>query len=141
MNKTKKGFLIAGGILAIIGAVFAIITGFSIAGLTIESIREGLLENAMYYTEEEFESYVALVYNLVQIVGYLTIVLSIINLVLGLLILVRTSNETITKKIIITELVFAILGGGMLTMAFMIAALCIKDKPDDTHDPIQTIEI
>ena len=77
---------------------------------------------------------------IVHVLGYLTLALAIVNLILGIMILVKTNKGTIGKGLIITELVFAILGGGMLTTIFMIVALCLKDKPENKPD-IETIDV
>lgn len=142
MNKTKKGFLIAGGILAVIGAALSIILSLVIQSLDIEAIRELFVEEIAEMTPEEAETMLLFIKELIGGVSIFTIAFSVVNLVLGILIIVKTKNETISKGLIITELVFSILGSGTLTMIFMIVALCLKDEPTKPkNSDVDTIEI
>jgi len=157
MNPTKRSFLKAGAILAIISAVFMVFTGISIFTLSSSVDEKFILE--MYEMEyqyvkvpeldggyhiEYFEDEDDLRPTIVQddeilltakiakgaiiAMSVITIGIAIVQYIFGSKILKDVKKNIASKKHIITLLVFSILSNSTLTMAFMIVALCIKDK-------------
>jgi len=157
MNPTKRSFLKAGAILAIISAVFMVFTGISIFTLSSSVNEKFILE--MYEMEyqyvkvpeldggyhiEYFEDEDDLRPTIVQddeilltakiakgaiiAMSVITIGIAIVQYIFGSKILKDVKKNIASKKHIITLLVFSILSNSTLTMAFMIVALCIKDK-------------
>ena len=157
MNPTKRSFLKAGAILAIISAVFMVFTGISMFTLSSSVDEKFILE--MYEMEyqyvkvpeldggyhiEYFEDEDDLRPTIVQddeilltakiakgaiiAMSVITIGIAIVQYIFGSKILKDVKKNIASKKHIITLLVFSILSNSTLTMAFMIVALCIKDK-------------
>jgi len=157
MNPTKRSFLKAGAILAIISAVFMVFTGISIFTLSSSVNEKFILE--MYEMEyqyvkvpeldggyhiEYFEDEDDLRPTIVEddeilltakiakgaiiAMSVITIGIAIVQYIFGSKILKDVKKNIASKKHIITLLVFSILSNSTLTMAFMIVALCIKDK-------------
>ena len=157
MNPTKRSFLKAGAILAIISAVFMVFTGISMFTLSSSVNEKFILE--MYEMEyqyvkvpeldggyhiEYFEDEDDLRPTIVQddeiiltakiakgaiiVLSVITIGIAVVQYIFGSKILKDVKKNISSKKHIITLLVFSILSNSTLTMAFMIVALCIKDK-------------
>ena len=157
MNPTKRSFLKAGAILAIISAVFMVFTGISMFTLSNSVNEKFILE--MYEMEyqyvkvpeldggyhiEFFEDEDDLRPTIVQddeiimtakiakgaiiILSVITFGIAVVQYIFGNKILRNVKKNIASKKQIITLLVFSILSNSTLTMAFMIVALCIKDK-------------
>ena len=157
MNPTKRSFLKAGAILAIISAVFMVFTGVSMFSLANSINEEFVLE--MYkmeyqYTKvpelyggyhiEYFEDEDDLRPTIIEddeilltakiakgaiiAMSVIIIGIAVVQYIFGTKILKNLKNNLARKKQIITLLVFSILSNSTLTMAFMIVALCIKDK-------------
>lgn len=157
MNPTKRSFLKAGSILAIISAVFMVFTGISMFTLSSSVDEKFILE--MYEMEyqyvkvpeldggyhiEYFEDEDDLRPTIVEddeilltakiakgaiiAMSVITIGIAVVQYIFGSKILKDVKKNIASKKHIITLLVFSILSNSTLTMAFMIVALCIKDK-------------
>ena len=157
MNPTKRSFLKAGAILAIISAVFMVFTGISMFTLSSSVDEKFILE--MYEMEyqyvkvpeldggyhiEYFEDEDDLRPTIVEddeiimtakiakgaiiAMSVITIGIAVVQYIFGSKILKDVKKNIASKKHIITLLVFSILSNSTLTMAFMIVALCIKDK-------------
>lgn len=65
--------------------------------------------------------------------------LSIAEFIIAILILNKLSKNESKKGLIIALLVLSIISGTMITSAFMIVALCLKDKPKATLENINEI--
>lgn len=157
MTATKKGFLRAGGVLAVIASVFLALMGFILVGATAIIDEDFIIdtyktEDGFAYVEEAEGGYhieylededdllpktvkddeIQLIAKVSKIVLAVMAVfiggLAIAQLIFAILILSKLSKEQSSKKLIITLLVLSILTGSMLTAAFMIVALCLKDK-------------
>ena len=157
MNPTKRSFLKAGAILAIISAVFMVFTGISMFTLSSSVDEKFILE--MYEMEyqyvkvpeidggyhiEYFEDEDDLRPTIVEddeiimtakiakgaiiAMSVITIGIAVVQYIFASKILKDVKKNIASKKHIITLLVFSILSNSTLTMAFMIVALCIKDK-------------
>ena len=157
MNSTKRSFLKAGAILAIISAVFMVFTGvsmFSIANSINEEFVLEMYKMEYQYTKvteldggyhiEFFEDEDDLRPTIVQddeiimtakiakgaviALSVIIVGIAVVQYIFGNKILKNIKKNIASKKQIITLLVFSILSNSTLTMAFMIVALCIKDK-------------
>ena len=157
MNPTKKNFLKAGGIIAIISAVFLIFTGFSCISALSMVDEENILSTITYgidyeYFENEDGSYYIEYFededdlrperleqkdiqDMVKIakgvlIGFSVLIfaISLVQFIFAVKILKNLKKGISKKSHIITLLVFSILTDTILTAAFMIVALCIKDK-------------
>ena len=157
MNSTKRSFLKAGAILAIISAVFMVLTGvsmFSIANSINEEFVLEMYKMEYQYTKvteldggyhiEFFEDEDDLRPTIVEddeiimtakiakgaviALSVIIVGIAVVQYIFGNKILRNVKKNIASKKQIITLLVFSILSNSTLTMAFMIVALCIKDK-------------
>lgn len=157
MNQTKKNFLKAGSIIAIVSAVFMLFTGISFVS-SVGVVNEELilntityetdyqkLENAdgSYYIEyfededdlrpqrleqKDIQDIVKIAKVALIVISVVIFAVSIVQFIFGVKILKNLKKEIGKKSHIITLLVFSILTDTILTTAFMIVALCIKDK-------------
>ena len=168
MNVNKRGFLKAGSVLAIISAVFMLMTGgvlmSSVALVNEDFILDTYTEEIGYtryidadgsYYIEYFEDeddlqpqrveddeirLIAKITKVVLIVlSVVTIGLAVAQFVFAILISKNLKKDKSSKKQIITMLVLSILTSTTITAAFMIVALCLKDKPKATLENINEI--
>ena len=171
MTKTKKVFLKAGSILAIVSSIFMALLGFIFipsAALISEDFiidtytteigyTKYIAEDGSYYieyyedeedyalgikqkvTEEDIELIATVSKTLLIVAAVLCIGFGIAEFVIGLLLLIKTNKDKTSKPLIITLLVFSVLTGSMLILAFMIVALCLKDKPKVTLENVNEI--
>lgn len=157
MTATKRGFLRAGGVLALVASVFLALMGFVLVGATATIDEDFIIdtyktEDGFAYVEEAEGGYhieyfeddddllptivkddeIQLIAKLSKVVlavmSVFIIGLAVAQFIFAILILSKLSKEKSSKKQIITLLVLSILTGSMLTAAFMIVALCLKDK-------------
>ena len=157
MSTTKRAFLNAGSIIAIIiSAVFALVGllfCFS-SNLVTEDIIVSSYETLPSYTkvdeadggyvitykddagvvvemsDEEVKLVVNILNRALNGIGWFAIILSVSNLIISILVLNATSKQKDCKGLTIALLVLSIFVANFLTMAFMIVALCLKNKPE-----------
>lgn len=157
MNQTKKNFLKAGSIIAIVSAVFMLFTGISFVS-SVGVVNEELILNTItyetdyqkfenadgsYYIEyfededdlrpqrleqKDIQDIVKIAKVALIVISVVIFAVSIVQFIFGVKILMNLKKEIGKKSHIITLLVFSILTDTILTTAFMIVALCIKDK-------------
>lgn len=168
MTSTKKGFLKAGSIIAIISAVLTALFSFIFIGVASIIDEELILESyeteigyAYYeetdggyyieYYEDEDDLHVTVVKDedIKQVVKFTKIVLfgmsifvlslSIAQFVMAILILSKMSKDKSSKGQIIALLVLSAISGTIVTAAFMIVALCLKDRPQATLENVKDI--
>ena len=157
MNPAKRSFLKAGAILAIISAVFMVFTGISMFTLSNSVNEKFILEiyemeyqyvkvpelDGGYYIEyfedednlrptivedDEIILTAKIAKGAIIAMSVIIIGIAVVQYIFGSKILKDVKKNIASKKHIITLLVFSILSNSTLTMAFMIVALCIKDK-------------
>lgn len=170
MTKTKKGFLKAGSIISIIAAVLSALMSFifiaaanmidekfiletyeteigytyveeSDGGYYIEYYEDEDDLHATTVTDDEIQLIVTASKTILIVLTVFVLGLSVAEFVIAILILNKLSKNESKKGLIITLLVLSILSGTMLTTAFMIVALCLKDKPKATLENINEIAI
>ncbi len=132
MNKTKKGLLMAGSIIFIIEACMLIGLGILIVSsagvLDFKLIEEVLIEEGISHTASDINELLEFGKVACVAIGIVMILSAIAIGVVSILLLNKTKRNEYSKGLNITLLVFSILIGDMLVMAFMIAGLAIKDK-------------
>ncbi len=73
--------------------------------------------------------------------GIVVLALAVCSLVSSIQVL-KSANKGVTKKgPVITLLVFSALLGNLVTMGFMIAVLCMRDKRAEDNEPTDTIVV
>ncbi len=168
MNVTKRNFLKAGAIIAIVSAVFMLFTCFGFIS-SIGMIDEELMLNTItyetdyeYFENEDGSYYIEYfededdlrperleqkdIQDMVKIakgvlvgLSVLIFAISLVQFIFSVKILKNLKKGISKKSHIITLLVFSILTDTILTAAFMIVALCIKDNPKVTLENINEI--
>ena len=159
MNKTKKAFMLAGSIISIVqvlvmllGGLILIAVGSIISEEQICSVydtdasytrvEEG---NGDYYyvytdqiTQEQFiindtdiQTTVQVIKTIFNSLSIYVLAMGIANLIFAIIVLKHSISESNKKFGIITLLVLSVFTSNILTTAFMIVALCIKDKPKE----------
>ena len=171
MTTTKKGFLKAGSIIAIISAVLSALLSFVFIfsatmidekfiletyetelGYTYVEEADGSYyieyyedeDDVMYgqkvkVTEDEIELIATISKALLIALSVFVVGLSAAQFIFAILILNKMGKDKSSKAQIITLLVLSIITGTMLTTAFMIVALCLKDKPKATLENVTEI--
>ena len=132
MNGTKKAFLLAGSILGIIEAASMILIAislFSVVGsIDVNAVITLLEEEAMLYSDVELAAIAELTNTIIAIMSAYMAGMSVAMLVLSIIVLKQRNKGVSKKGTIIALLVISILNANILTAAFMIVALCLKDK-------------
>ncbi len=135
MTDTKKSFLTAGAILGIVEASVMILTGiimFCCIGLVDEQFITTMLEAEKEATVALTSSEMSFAITAMRVafvaMGTFIMAMSAAMLVFSILVL-KNKNKGIYKKgFVITLLVLSVINGNILTAAFMIVTLCLKDK-------------
>lgn len=167
MTSTKRKFLKAGAILGIICSIFAVIAGVGsilIREFVTEENVVNLLktdqdmhyvenEDKSYYfaytnedgveeklTEEEIELAINVVISGTSKFGIFTIGIGIATFVLSIVLINKTNKNKSSKGATIALLVLSAIQGNMITFAFMIVALCLRDLPPATLENVDKIE-
>ena len=160
MAGTKRGFMYAGGILAIIvGAmfVFGALIAFAARSVidtnfvtrVIEEINRTATtaEEMITASEENIALITKLARNLTLIGGVAMVAFAVVNILFGVKVINLGRASSDKKGCVITLLVFSVLCGNFLTVAFMIVALCLKFNNTTAKsnpfgkDDVQTIDI
>ena len=132
MNGTKKAFLLAGSILGIVEAASLIMMALSLFSLIgtidVEAVRLLLEEEAVLFTEMELVQITELVNVIIPAMAIYITGISVSMLVLSVVVLKQRNKGVSKKGCIIALLVISILSANIITAAFMIVALCLKDK-------------
>lgn len=133
MNKTRKSFMVAGAIISFVLAGILIISSLCIIGIygsiTADMLREilALDPTLTNMAEEEIIALVGIVKVIAIMMGIYILALSIATIPVGVRVIKNTANNN--KGAIIALLVLSIFTANILTFAFMIVALCLKNKP------------
>ena len=132
MNGTKKAFLLAGSILGIVEAASLIMMAlslFSMLGtIDVETVRLILEEEAILFTDIELAHIAELSNTIIALMSAYILGISVSMLVLSIVVLNQRNKGFSKKGCIIALLVISILSANIITAAFMIVALCFKDK-------------
>lgn len=161
MTKTRKGFLKAGAIIGIISAILVILSSFIIFSFgtkitedkTVELLK---LSDELQYVEEGDGSYyfvetdeegntliidqetVKITSKVLKfiVIGFATIelALSVSFLILSIKLLSKTQKGIYSKGLTISTLVISALVGELIVLAFIIIALCSKNKKNPADD-------
>lgn len=163
MTKTKSGFLKAGSIIGVVMSALCAVFGlicfvgqkivtrdfvvqvvFDCAENEYTSIEnfDGSITYKLYKdgvcvketTSEEVDAVASLTKATMTTMGVFSCCFAVAELVLSIFVLIATSNEKIKNSLIVSELVISLLAGNLLTFAFMIVALCLKNKPVEELD-------
>lgn len=153
MSITKRRFLKAGAIISIVLSVFSLISCVSLIPTASTLNENGLVkiltqeeniklhevsendyylevdfgDNIMEITKSEIESLISPLKVALLIVGVVGSLLCAGEFVIAIVLLNKLKN-IVGKGLIISLLVLSITTGNFITMAFMIVALCVKDK-------------
>ncbi len=162
MTSTKKAFLNAGAIVAIILAGICILGGIIVCAssnlVTEKAIKDvcmldskytlftqtedPTLEEGDYYftytsdgkdyklTKGEIETMAKTTSAVMDVIAWFTIAISVANIVISAFIMRDSAHNKDRKAFIITLLVLSVLMGNLISMAFMIVGLCMKNKPE-----------
>lgn len=169
MNKTKKGFLTAGSIIAIVAACFGILVSILLfsfgVGLKEKHIVEiyKMDESAEYHEnadgsyyiidideetgeetilkESEIEIIVKIAKGFLIFASFVEVGLDIAIMIIAIKLLKATNKKEEKKGLTIALLVLSALTGEILTLAFMIVALCLKNKQKPVISDYQQITI
>lgn len=156
MTKTKSGFLKAGAILGIIWAGFFAIFGMTLFTIQGELSHKYIIEDIMEYSKTEYDAIenfdgsitykltkdgevkeikgeqlddiIELSKKVLTIGGVYVLAFSVASLALSILVLVNSEKEKANKGLIISLLCVSVFSANILTLAFMIVALRLKDK-------------
>ncbi len=169
MTRTKKGFLKAGAIIGIVAAALIGILGMiCFAGQTIVD-RDFVVQTTFNCKENEYttienfdgsftykyvnengittelsskdvDTIVSMAKSLLTTTGVYGVAMAIASVVFSILVLINACTEKCKNGYIITLLVLSLLTCNVLTAAFMIVALCLKDKQKQQEDVVVTAE-
>lgn len=132
MNKTKKGLLIAGSIIEIVEVCMLIGLGIlcicASGFVDFQLIEEILIEEGIAYTAKDINTLLDFGKSAFVVIGICIILFAGAMGTISILLLNKAKKNVYSKGLNIALLVFSILIGDMLVMAFMIAGLAIKDK-------------
>lgn len=148
MTKTKKGFLYAGTILAIIQAAFILILGLILAGapqiVNLQFMKDVIAEAEINYefTDEQLLELIPTIKTALVVASVAVLGIGTAILVVAIRLLHSTRLDVYSKKLNITLLVLAAIVGDILTLGLMIVALCIRTKPKtQSNSDVTTIEV
>ena len=156
MNKTRKAFIVAGSVIAIIASIFMLFTSailFVASSIIDEKFvvetyyamdpnatlvteqdggyiiyyRDSELNMDLTVTDEEVKTIVNVSSTLCLGVSITSLTFATAGVVLSIILLVEQKKHS-AKGIIIALLVISALSGNLLSTAFMIVALCLKHK-------------
>ena len=154
MSKTKRGFIKAGSIITIVGSAIGLLLAFIFLFVmpsifTEKTIKESYnattdtivdLGNGDYViktyddkgllieiTREEVQEIARISQVVFKAIGGIMLAWDIALMVISIILLNKTSNNIESKGLIISLLVLSALSLNLITLAFMIVALCLKN--------------
>ena len=160
MGKAKRGLLLGGTILTIVGSILALIVailmfwlGSKITDMAIVEIFRSAPEQYKYYTNylyqgvtyeyvivdivnneimlpEVIKMTASLFQTLFKVFGFIVAAFAGIKLLLAIIAL-AVSGKKMAKGTVITLIVFSFLTVSILEAALLIAALCVKSKKEE----------
>ena len=145
MNKTRKAFLLAGSIVSFVEAGVLILVGLIVFGMssmiTVEMVYELLAMDPTMgeLTEAQVQAMVQLVKLLYTGIAIYVLALSIATIPVAVKVLKNTENNK--KGAIIALLVLSIFTANIVTFAFMIVGLCLKNNPVEIVEKQETVTV
>lgn len=145
MNKTRKSFLLAGSIVSFVEVGVLILVAFILFGVssmvTTEMVNEILATDPTIgeLTEEQVQAMVELLKFMYNAIAIYVLALSIATIPVAVKVLKNAENNK--KGAIIALLVLSIFTANIVTFAFMIVALCLKNKPVEIVENQETVTV
>lgn len=145
MNKTRKAFLLAGSIVSFVEAGVLILVGLIVFGMssmiTVEMVNELLAMDPTMgeLTEAQVQAMVQLVKLLYTGIAIYVLALSIATIPVAVKVIKNTENNK--KGAIIALLVLSIFTANIVTFAFMIVGLCLKNNPVEIVEKQETVTV
>ena len=146
MNKTRKTFMLAGSIVSLVYAGVLILMALILFGtsnmITSEFVNEIIAQNPSLSgaTEEQIQAIVELMKMMFNVMSFYIIALAIATIPVAIKVMKNTGNNN--KGAIIALLVLSIFTANNITFAFMIVALCLKNKPVEVVEaPEETVVV
>ena len=161
MGKAKKGLLLAGTIITIVGSIFAIIAAILVVWLGSKISEAALVElfrssPEMYEYKTNFQGYsyvfldlktgeymlpetIAMTAGLFRllfgVLGFIILAFATIKLILAIVALAK-SGKKFSKGAVITLIVFSFLTASILEGGLLIGALCAKGEKSAEDQPM-----
>ncbi len=169
MSSTKKGFMRAGSIISIVLAVIFVLGGLITFGsdsfinkelvlgiyradtinyreiedengISFEYIGSDITMKGTIITEDDINLVVTFAKNILKFVSWSLIILAVLNMVFAIMVLNVASKGSNNIGSIITLLIISVVSMNMITMAFMIVALCLKNKAPEVENQPSEIQ-
>lgn len=138
MNKTRKTFMLTGAILSIVEAGVLILVGLILFGAS-NMVTTGMVSEIIAsdptigeVAEEELQAMVQLIQMMFNVMAFYVVALAVATIPVAVKVMKNTGNNN--KGAIIALLVLSIFTENIITFAFMIVALCLKNKPVEMID-------
>lgn len=146
MNKTRKTFMLTGAILSIVEAGVLILVGLILFGAS-NMVTTGMVSEIIAsdptigeVAEEELQAMVQLIQMMFNVMAFYVVALAIATIPVAIKVMKNTGNNN--KGAIIALLVLSIFTANNITFAFMIVALCLKNKPVEVVEaPEETVVV
>ena len=146
MNKTRKTFMLTGAILSIVEAGVLILVGLILFGAS-NMVTTGMVSEIIAsdptigeVAEEELQAMVQLIQMMFNVMAFYVVALAIATIPVAVKVMKNTGNNN--KGAIIALLVLSIFTENIITFAFMIVALCLKNKPVEVVEaPEETVVV
>ena len=146
MNKTRKTFMLAGSIVSLVYAGVLILMALILFGtsnmITSEFVNEIIAQDPSLsdIAEEQIQAMVELIKMMFNLMSFYIIALAIATIPVAVKVMKNTGNNN--KGAIIALLVLSIFTENIITFAFMIVALCLKNKPVEVVEaPEETVVV
>lgn len=146
MNKTRKTFMLAGSIVSLVYAGVLILMALILFGtsnmITTEFVNEIIAQDPSLsnIAEEQIQAMVELIKMMFNVMSFYIIALAIATIPVAIKVMKNTGNNN--KGAIIALLVLSIFTANNITFAFMIVALCLKNKPVEVVEaPEETVVV
>lgn len=146
MNKTRKTFMLAGSIVSLVYAGVLILMALILFGtsnmITSEFVNEIIAQDPSLsnIAEEQIQAMVELIKMMFNVMSFYIIALAIATIPVAIKVMKNTGNNN--KGAIIALLVLSIFTANNITFAFMIVALCLKNKPVEVVEaPEETVVV
>lgn len=146
MNKTRKAFMLTGAILSIVEAGVLILVGLILFGAS-NMVTTGMVSEIIAsdptigeVAEEQLQAMVQLIQMMFNVMAFYVVALAVATIPVAVKVMKNTGNNK--KGAIIALLVLSIFTANIITFAFMIVALCLKNKPVEVVEaPAETVVV
>ena len=137
ISKTKKSFMLAGGIIGIIVACLSVISGFVLLALKSIDIYDLVIEiinstggDASLYSAQELRTIISICQAAYGVLGIFAIGIGIGMLICSIVVIKNSTKGVPAKAATIALLVLSVFSCNVISFAFMIVVLCLKDNPN-----------